>query len=239
MPIAGTKKYQVKTGTQPEITVSIHFTQQGEKFFVPVPDELYVKLSDQERKDFDIRISGARHIVLADKFSEAFQKYTKVLDAAYDMVEGIECVPMIFVKFGANVENVTELLYTDKGERARNKLISIGGSFFSTDMIGMNLEFYRVWHIKSNKREGVINRPLENCQPEDLRRALDRGFRGDGLGTGGRTFYLPWEQMTWDALMELHGHMHRLIANLDDLISGSAMAQKLVQASRSGKLLKS
>lgn len=237
MPVAGTKKYQVKTGTQPEVTVSVHFTQKGEKFFVPIPYELYVKLSDQERKDIGVVFMGSRQVVVGDKFSEAFQKYTKVLDVAHDTVEGIECSPMIFVKFGARVQEATELRYDKDGNKIRREFLVGKDSFFSSEMLELKIDFYRVWHIKSNKREGIIERPLEDCKPDDLRRALDRGFRGDGLGSEGRVFYLPWDQTTWNALTELHGHMHKLISNLSDLLSGDAMVQKLVQASKAGKML--
>ncbi len=239
MPVAGTKKYQVKTGTQPEVTVSVFFTQQDEKFYVPVSDEHYTKLTDQERTDLGIERANkgmtSYYAVVADKFAEAFQKYTKVLDAVHDTVEGIEAIPMILVKFGAKVREATELRHGHDGERERERKLlmhSGEGRHFASSMMEMSMDFYRVWHIKSNKREGVIERPLESCKPEHIRYALNNGFRGDGLGYEGKVFYLPWSEATWGSLQRFHGHMLELMIKLDELISGDVAAKLLAVSNK-------
>lgn len=239
MGVAATRTYKVKTGARPEVSFSVRFKPQTEQFFIPVSQEHYVKLSDDERKS--LGLEGIHHfsrshsyVIHGKSYSETASRYEKLLDIVNDTIDGIECVAMIRVRFASHVKGVTEL--------AGDKRVMIMGStmnesFFNRELIHLALDFHRVWHIKTDKREGVLESPLEDSRPEWIRSALDRGFRGDGLSGDGRVVYLPWEQATWDALVELHGHMHKLLVNLNALLDKDGLAQRLITASNAGKML--
>lgn len=239
MGVAGTRVYKVKTGTRPEVKFSVHFKPQTEQFFIPVSHEHYVKLNDDERKS--LGVDGIHHfsrshsyVIHGRSFSETASRYEKLLDIVNDTIEGIECKPMIRVRFASHIMNVTELI-GDKRIMLMNA--SKRESFMNKQMIHLDLDFHRVWHIKTNKREGILEQALENSLPEFVRQALDRGFFGDGLDGERRVIYIAWEQATWDALVELHAHMHKLLVDLSALLEKDGLAQRLIAASSNGKML--
>ena len=243
MPVAGTSKYEVQTGSKPTVIISVHFSQEDEKFYVPISPEHYAKLSDAERKRLEVATNYMRnpYVVKAERFKDAVKMYQKVLDIVHDTVENIESTPMICVEFKAKVRELRELEYNRDGNGGRKLILDTEkrGYDYGSDLFEVKINFHRVWHIKTKKRQGIIGVPLEQAKPESIRSALERGFKSDSqIITNEDSVYIPWNQETWDSLSMLHGKMHVLLDNLSKLLKRDAdLTKRLHTAAKNSALM--